>query len=140
MKSKIPTPEEMMLVDKRVEKKKVASKKKITITEQDSIPSTSLVSLYNIEYQNDNFDDASSRTPSLMKEASSPHEQGEEINSSQATVKIPSKRHYSNNVGIPVVEGPSSYNIEEIFGYFTFYLHRKEVSRKKFKKVKERDG
>ena len=52
-----------------------------------------------------------------MKEASSPHEQGEEINSSQATVKIPLERHCSNNVGIPVAEGPSSYNIEEIFGF-----------------------
>ena len=47
-----------------------------------------------------------------MKEASSPHEQGEEINSSQATIKIPSERNCSNNVGILVADGPSSYNIE----------------------------
>ena len=60
-----------------------------------------------------------------MKEASSPHEKGEEINSSQDTIKIPLERHCSNNVWIPVVEGPSNYNIEEIFGSFTFDLHRK---------------
>ena len=77
VKSKIPTPEEMMQIDKRVEKKKVASKKKIAITKQDSSPSTSSVSLYNIDSENDNSDDASSGTPSLMKEASSSHEQGE---------------------------------------------------------------
>ena len=47
-----------------------------------------------------------------MKEGSSPHEQGEEINSSQAIVKIPSKRHCSSNVGILVVDVPSIYNIE----------------------------
>ena len=75
-----------------------------------------------------------------MKEASSPLEQGEEINSSQAIVKTPSKIHCSNNVGIPVAEGPSSYNIKEFFGSFTFDLHWKEVSGKKFQKVKERDG
>ena len=62
------------------------------------------------------------------------------MNSSQATVKIPSERHCSNNVGILVVEGTSSYNIEEIFGSFTFDLHWKEVRRLKFQKVKERDG
>ena len=35
---------------------------------------------------------------------------------------------------------PSSYNIEEIFGYFTFNLNRNEVSRKRVKKVKESYG
>ena len=71
-----------MQIDKRVEKNKVTIEKKISITEQDSSPSTSSVSLYNIDSENDDFDDASRQTPSLMKEASSPHEQGEEINSS----------------------------------------------------------
>ena len=66
-----------MQIDKRDEKKKVALKKKIAITEQDSSTSTSFVSLYNNDSQNDNLDDALSRTPSLMKEASSPHEKGE---------------------------------------------------------------
>lgn len=47
-----------------------------------------------------------------MKEASSPHEHTEDINNSQDIVNIPSEINCSSNVGIPVVEGPSSYNIE----------------------------
>jgi hypothetical protein len=39
------------------------------------------------------------------------------------------------------VEGhPSSYNIEKIFGSFTFNLNRKEVSWKRVRKVKQCDG
>ena len=60
VKSKIPTPEEMIQIYKRDEKKKVAIENKIAITEQDSSPSTSLVSLYNIDSKNDDFDDTSS--------------------------------------------------------------------------------
>ena len=37
-------------------------------------------------------------------------------------------------------EGHLSYNIEEVFGSFTFDLHWREVSQKKFRKVKEDDG
>ena len=91
MKSKISTQEEMMQINRRVEKKKVTSEKKITITKQDSSPSTSLVSLYDIDFENENYDDTLSQTPYLMKEDSSPHEQGEEINCSQAIVKTPSE-------------------------------------------------
>ena len=61
VKSKILTLEEIMQIDKRVEKKKVASENKIAIIEQDSSPSTSFVSLYNIDSKNDNFDDALSK-------------------------------------------------------------------------------
>ena len=84
----------MIYNDKKDEKKKVSSEKKISITEQYSSPSTSSISLYNIHSENDISDNASSQTPSLMKEASSPHEQGERINSSQATIKIPSEINY----------------------------------------------
>jgi hypothetical protein len=77
VRSKIPTLEEIMQINKRDEKKKVSIEKKIAITEQDSSPSISYVSLYNIDSSNDDSDDASSWTPSLMKEASSPHEQGD---------------------------------------------------------------
>ena len=79
----------MMKIDKRDEKKKVPSEKKMSIIEHDSSPSTSLVSLYNIDSKNDNSDDASSQIPSLMKEYSSPHDEGEEIISSQDTIEIP---------------------------------------------------
>ena len=62
------------------------------------------------------------------------------MDSSHATVKIPSKKHFSNNSVVPKQEGPSIYNIEEVFGSFTFYLHWREVSRRMFRKVKEADG
>lgn len=140
VKSQIPTLEEMMQIEERDENKKVASKKKIAITKQDSSPSTSWVSLYDIDSENEKLDDTSSQTPSLIKEACWAHEPGEEINSKQAIVTNPSEIHCSSNVEIPVAEGPSSYNIEELFGSFTFNLHRKKVRRKKFQKVKERYG
>ena len=63
-----------------------------------------------------------------------------EINNSLVIEKIPSKRHCSTNSVIPKEEHSSSYIIEEIFGYFTFDLHRREVSRKRFRKVKQVDG
>ena len=37
-------------------------------------------------------------------------------------------------------EHPSCYNIEEIFGSFTFNLDRREVSWKMVRKVKQVDG
>ena len=67
MKSKISTLEEMMQIEKEDEKKKVTSEYKIAITEKDSSPSTSLVSLYNIDFLNDINDNASCETPSLIK-------------------------------------------------------------------------
>ena len=39
-----------------------------------------------------------------------------------------------------VQEDPSSYNIKEIFGSLTFNLHRKEVSWKRVRKLKQSDG
>ena len=37
-------------------------------------------------------------------------------------------------------ENPSSYNIEDIFGSFTFDHHKREVSWEMFRKVKKVDG
>jgi hypothetical protein len=59
---------------------------------------------------------------------------------SEATINIPLKKQCSNNLVVPEQESPLGYNIEDIFDSFTFYLHQREVSRKKFKKVKENDG
>lgn len=140
VKCKILTLEQMMQIDKEIERKNVINGKRKYIIEHDSIPSTSSISLYNIDFDNENSNYASSQTPSLIKEAFSPHEQGEEMTIYWATVNISSENHLSNNSMMPEPEGPSSYNIEEIFGCFTFDLHRKEVSKKKFWKVKESDG
>ena len=60
VRSKILTPEDMMQIDKRDEKKKVSIKKKIANIENDSSPSTSSISLYNIDSKNDDSNDASS--------------------------------------------------------------------------------
>ena len=87
----------MVQIDKEVERKKVITEKRKAIIEQDSCLSTSLVSLYNIGSDNEKFDYASSQNPSLIKEASSSHEQGEEITSSHSTVNISSEKHFSNN-------------------------------------------
>ena len=35
---------------------------------------------------------------------------------------------------------PSSYKIEEIFGDFTFNLHRKDIIQKRVRKLKQADG
>ena len=41
---------------------------------------------------------------------------------------------------VPKEDRLSSYNIGEIFGSFTFILHRREVSRKRVRKVKQAYG
>ena len=60
----------------------------------------------------------------------------EEVHSSPSIERVPSERHSVNQVE----DHASSYNIEEIFGSFTFNLHRKEVNRKRVRKVKQSDG
>ena len=67
-------------------------------------------------------------TPLLMHE--------EEVYSSPITKKVPFKRQSM----VPKEEHPSSYNIEEIFGSFTFNLHSREVSEKRVRKMKQSDG
>ena len=59
-----------------------------------------------------------------------------EVYSSPIINKVPFERHSI----VPKENHPSSYNIEEIFGSFTFNLHRIEVSRKWVRKVKQADG
>ena len=47
---------------------------------------------------------------------------------------------YERHSMIQEEDHPSSYNIEEIVGSFTFNLCRKEVSRKRVRRVKQNDG
>ena len=75
-----------------------------------------------------------SRSPTLI-EAPLP-EHLEEVHSSPATEKIPSKRHSV----IHEEENSSSYNVEEIFDAFTFNPYKKEVSRKSIRNKKQNDG
>ena len=60
----------------------------------------------------------------------------EEVHSSPVMEKVPFERHSV----ILEEDNPSSYNIEEIFGSFTFNLCRKEFSQKRVRKVKQSDG
>ena len=60
----------------------------------------------------------------------------EEVHSSPITEKVSSERHSM----VQEEDHPSTYNIEEIFGAFTFSLHRKEDSLKSVQKVKQSDG
>ena len=60
----------------------------------------------------------------------------EEVHSSPITEKVSSERNFV----VQEEYHPSSYNIKEIFGAFTFNLHRKEVRIKIVRKVKQSDG
>jgi hypothetical protein len=60
----------------------------------------------------------------------------EEVHSSPVTKQFPSERH----LVIHEEDHPSIYNIEEIFGSFTFNLCRKKVSQKRDWKMKQNDG
>ena len=60
----------------------------------------------------------------------------EEVHSSPIMEKVPSERHSI----IHEEDNPSSYNIEEIFGAFTFNLWKKEASLKRVRSVKHNDG
>ena len=60
----------------------------------------------------------------------------EEVHNSPITKKVLFERHSV----VQEEDHPSNNNIKEIFGSFTFNLHRKEVSRKRVRKVKQNDG
>ena len=60
----------------------------------------------------------------------------EEVHSSPITEKVSSRR----KTIIQEEDHPSSYNIKEIFGSFTFNLHGKEFSKKRVRKVKQSDA
>ena len=59
----------------------------------------------------------------------------EDVHSSPITKKVLSERHSV----VQEEDHLSSYNIEEIFGALSFHLNRKEVSRKRVRKVKQND-
>ena len=140
VKYKIPTPNKMVQTNRDIERKRDGIKKIKSIIVWNTCASSSSISLYNIEAENEDIACASSENPSFIREITPPLDQGEEMDSSHATVKIPLEKHFSNNSVVPKQEGPSRYNIEEVFCSFTFDLHWREVIRRKFRKVKEDDG
>ena len=76
----------------------------------------------------------SHRFPTLIEDPLPEHL--EEVHSSPVMNKIPSERH----LVIHEEENPLSYNIEETFEDFTFYLYKKEVIRKRVRNEKKNDG
>ena len=92
--------------------------------------------MYSIDYGEEGLEILSSHTPNVVRLDTPLLMHEEEIDSSPFSKKVPSERH------LVVLEEnhPSSYNIEEIFGSFTFNLHRRKVSRKRVRKVKRDDG
>ena len=111
IKSKIPTPQQIDKIDKEVERKKDESEKNKAINEWHTNASSSSISLYYIDFENEDIACASSRTPSPIRKITPPLEQGEEIDSSHATIKSLLEKHFSNNSLVLEQEGPSSYNI-----------------------------
>ena len=125
IKSKIPTPEQMVQTNREAESKRdEIGKNKATIEHNIGVSSSS-VSLYNIYSDNEDTAWPSSQTPSLIRKITPPPNHGEEMDSSQATINIPPEKHCSNNSMAPEQEGPSSYNIQEVFDSFTFDLHQR---------------
>ena len=128
IKSKILTPSQMVQTDGEAERKKDEIEKNKSIIEWHTDASSSSIFLYNIDSDNEDTACSSSQTPSPIREITPPPKQGEEMEGSQATVKIPSEKHCSNNLVVLKQEGPSIYNNEEVFGSFTFDLNEREVN------------
>ena len=133
MKSKIPTPEHMMQVDKEAEKQRAnIEKDKVTI-EQNILPrvedcednlSSSSMSMYSLDLGEEGSNFPSNRNPNVVIHNAQLSMHVEGVYNSPITKKVPSERHST----VHEEDHPSSYNIEEIFGAFTFNFHRKEVS------------
>ena len=145
MKSKIPTPDQMTQIDKEVEIHKVKAEKSKVVIERRNIiwvedeeeeSSSSSMSMYGLDSDKEDSDVPSHRSPTVIVHDAPLPMHLEELHSSPITEKVPSKRHSS----VQEEYHPSSYNIEEIFGSFTFNLCKKEVNQKRVREVKQNDG
>ena len=145
MKSKILTSEQMMQVDKeskrqmaKIEKNKVTIKRNTLprVEDYEENLSSSSISMYILDSREECLEFLSIWNPTIVIHGTPLSLHEEEICISSFTKKFPSERH------LVVLEDdhPSSYNIEEILGSFTFNFHRREVSQKRVRKVKQVDG
>ena len=92
--------------------------------------------MYDIDSDDKGIESISNQTPFIVRQIYPPPMNDEKIINSLITMNISFKIHCFVNSVILEEEHPSSYNIEEIFGSFIFDLHKREVSQKKFRKVK----
>ena len=111
VKSRIPTPEKMVQTNREAKRKRAEIEKNKAITECNTDASSSSLSLYNIDSNNEDTTCASNRTPSLIREISLPPNYSEEMDISHATIKSSSKKHCLNNSVVLEQEGPLSYTI-----------------------------
>ena len=134
----------MIQVDTEAKRQKANIERSKSITEWKILPridvedkfTYSSMSIYGIDFDDEGIEYVSCQTSSTVRKITPPPMNDEEINNLLITDKIPSERYCSINSIILKEEHTSSFNIEEIFGCFTFDLHRREVSWKKFRKVK----
>jgi hypothetical protein len=108
----------------------------IRVEDYEESSSSSSMSMYNLDSDGEYSKVPSNQSPTIVLHDAPLPMHLEEVHSSHITEKVPFERHYV----IQEEDHPSSYNIEEIFGAFTFNLHNKEVSRKRVRKVKQSDG
>ena len=95
-----------------------------------------MMSMYNLDLDGEDSNVPSNQSPIIVIHDAPLPMHMEEVHSSPITEKVSSERHSM----IQEEDHPSSCNIKEIFGAFTFNLHRKEVNHKRVRKVKQSDG
>ena len=98
----------MIQIDKEVERKNDDIERSKSIIERKMIPriddhyqdtSSSSISMYNLDYDDEGTEFVSIRTPSVVRQITPPPMNEEEINNSPVTEKIPFERHcFANSV------------------------------------------
>jgi hypothetical protein len=88
------------------------------------------MSMYNLHYREEDSEFLSNQTPTIVLHNAPLPMHVEEVHSSPITKKVPSESHSM----VQEKDHPSSYNIEEIFGAFTFNLHRRKLVRRELGK------
>ena len=91
--------------------------------------------MYNLDLDGDDSYVPSNQSPTVVLHDAQFPMHMEEVHSSPITKKVTFERHFV----IQEEYNPSIYNIKEIYGSFTFNLHRKDVSRKRVRNVKQSD-
>ena len=145
LKSKIPTLDQLVQIDKEIEiQKSKLEKNKVALEQRNPImikdceegSSSSSMSMHNLDSNGDDLYFPSNQSPIVVIHDAPLLMHLEEVHSSPITEKVSSEMHSV----IQEEDHPSTYNIEEIFHAFTFNLCRKEVNWKRVQKVKQSDG
>lgn len=92
--------------------------------------------MYNFDSWGEDSNGLSNQSPTIVIHDTPLPMHLEKVHGSPITENVSFERHSA----VQEEDHPFSYNIEEIFGAFTFSLHRKEVSRKRVWKTKQNDG